>query len=345
MAHGDGPVNLAENGEIFKSPVPEGAAGRPPQEAAPGPQLSPAPVPQPGRHGVPGSVLTPARDAALPPGASARRPTPPAPIESYSLGHPAVPDALRGFTVLHLSDLHIRRARPFPPTMRRLLDAIHQWPVDLVVLTGDYMSYPGDEPAALQALSTLAAAWQSRLGAYAVFGNHDSASFRRQATSIPGIRWLVNETIDVPGVPLRLMGCDDPADLVATVLHAAQTAPAGVRPAASPPLTIAMLHYPTDVYPAREFGIPIVLSGHTHGGQIRLGKSIAPHTSTDLPGPMAAGVLRLDDTLVCISRGLGQAVVELRVCSPAHAPVYTLTKRDLPPLAGHAGVLHSLEQW
>jgi len=326
-------VNLAENGEIFKTPVPEGAGPCPPQVAAPPPQIGP----------FPGLVRAP--DGPLPPGAAARRPTPPSPIESYSLGHPAVPDALRGFTVLHLSDLHIRRARPFPPTIRRVIDALPHWPVDLVVLTGDYMSYPGDEPAALQTLATAAAAWRSRLGAYAVFGNHDSSSFRRQARSIPGIRWLVNETVDVPGVPLRLMGCDDPADLVATMLRATPDPRVGVRPGVSPPLTIAMLHYPTDVYPAREFGVPIVLSGHTHGGQIRLGKSIAPHTSTDLPGPMAAGVLRLDDTLVCISRGLGQAVIELRVCSPAHAPLYTLARRDLPPLAGRAGVLHSIEQW
>ncbi len=252
--------------------------------------------------------------------ASTRRPAR-FPVEPFDLVHPAVPAEFDGLTVLHLSDTHIRRTRPRPGHHLALIEALREIAVDLVVLTGDFMTHPGDEPAALTALAELRDNWNSRLGAFAIGGNHDTAAFLRAACAIDGIRWLDNESVDVAldGRTLRLVGTGFPEDLLqATTRH---------DPAA---LTLTLVHYPTEIYTGARLGLPLLFCGHTHGGQIRPHASFAPHTSCDLPANLASGVLRLRDTVLCISRGLGTAVLPLRFNCEPQAPLYTLRRGPLP---------------
>ncbi|MCC6675627.1 MAG: metallophosphoesterase family protein [Phycisphaerales bacterium] len=251
-----------------------------------------------------------------------RRPVPPRPIERYDLVHPAVPRELDGFTILQISDQHIRRARPLTAVIRRAMAALRATPVDLVVLTGDYMNHPGDEGAALRSLGTLARSWRARLGAVGIFGNHDSAALRRGARGLAGITWP-GGVIEVPGLPLRLLAADDPEDLFALALeHGAARAGA---------LSIALVHDPVEIFAAADLGVPLVMAGHTHGGQVRPWRGWAPHTSTDLPPGLATGILRYNDTLAAVSRGLGGAIVDVRFNCPPQIPLYTLRRGLLPP--------------
>lgn len=260
-----------------------------------------------------------------------RRPTPPWPIESFELTHPAVPESLDGLTILHVTDAHVRKGRPRTPTVERTLQALRHTPADVVVHTGDWMNYPGDEASALRTLEMFASAWRSRSGVFGTFGNHDSAEFRAAAVRVPGISWLGargHEARPVPG--LRLLGFDEPEDLLGGML--ALGTRAQEIEAAEPELTIALVHYPTEIYPAADFGIPILLAGHTHGGQLRVTPRLAPHTSSDLPHDLASGILRLRQTLCCVSRGIGNAIVEVRVNCPPQVPLFTLRRGALPPI-------------
>ena len=253
--------------------------------------------------------------------ASIRRPAR-FPVEPFDLVHPAVPAEFDGLTVLHLSDTHIRRTRPRPGHHLALIEALQDIAVDLVVVTGDCMTHPGDEPAALAALAELRDNWNSRLGAFAIGGNHDTAAFLREARAIEGIRWLDNESADVAvaGRTLRLVGTGFPEDL----LHATD------QPARPADLTLTLVHYPTEIYTAARLGLPLLFCGHTHGGQIRPHASLAPHTSCDMPHNLASGVLRLCNTVLSISRGLGTAVLPLRFNCEPQAPLYTLRRGPLP---------------
>jgi predicted MPP superfamily phosphohydrolase len=247
-----------------------------------------------------------------------RRPLPPAPVECIDLAHSALPPDLDGFTILHVTDTHVRRLALGHAAWLRLRRALAWRDVDLVALTGDYMTRPGDEPAAARMLALAADAWRSRLGALGVFGNHDTSLLKRLVARIPKIEWLENRVVDLPG--LRVVGGSFPEDLVGALLDAR-------RPA---PFTLCLTHYPTEILPAADLGLPLVLCGHTHGGQLRLSARFAPHTSSALPPTLASGVLRVGGTLGCVSRGLGEAFIGLRLNCPAQLPLYTLRRGSQP---------------
>ena len=258
-----------------------------------------------------------------------RRPDPPSPIERYDLVHPEVPPSLDGTTILHLTDTHVRRGRPFTPARRTLADAIRRTHADLVCLTGDYMTRPGDEPAALRSLRALVEACSPPLGIFGIFGNHDSVAFERGAAALPGVRWLHNESVDVPGRPgLRLLGASYPEDAVGALLS--------LGPPRAGAFTLALAHYPTEAFALGDAGVQVLLAGHTHGGQVRLSPRFAPHTSSDLPPHLASGLMRYRRTIVAVSRGLGAAVISWRFNCPARA-LYSL--RRLP--RGGRGLDHA----
>lgn len=279
-----------------------------------------------------------------------RRPIPPAPIEPYDLPHSAVPQALDGLTILHLTDTHVRRHELGHRSFRRVLHALRSTPVDLIALTGDYMTHPGNEPAAIAMLQALADSWTARLGAFGVFGNHDSPLLMEQARRIPNIAWLENRAVDLPGLPLTLFGASYQEDLFAAALdrrargigvpgdaavravtgttrsdHRDRPREASARtPMPRENLSLVLTHYPSEVFPAAELGLPIVLAGHTHGGQFRLSPRHIAHTASDMPGRLATGILRLRNTLLCVSRGLGEGFLDIRINCPQQMPLYTL---------------------
>ncbi|MBY0112391.1 MAG: metallophosphoesterase [Phycisphaerales bacterium] len=216
----------------------------------------------------------------------------------------------------------MRRTRPRPGHHVRLLEALEGLAVDVVVLTGDFMNHPGDEGTALAALGELSRGWTCRVGAFAVGGNHDTAGFLRAAKSIPGIRWLDHEAVDVTarGMRLRMVGSAFPEDLLRATERMGETAA---------DLTLTLVHYPTEIYTAARLGLPLAFCGHTHGGQVRPSAAWVPHTSCDLPSNLASGMLRLGDTLMCVSRGLGTAVMPLRLNCEAQVPLYVLRRGEL----------------
>lgn len=266
--------------------------------------------------------------------------------------HPALPGHLERLRVLHLSDLHIRRFAPGSVRMRRLASALASTPVDLIALTGDCMEAPGHEPATLRTLEWISGVWRSRLGAFGIFGNHDSQDFRVIArarfgrSGVNGLRFIGGRRVlACPG--LELVGLDAPEDLLGVL-----SAPPGrhARPCyttidlpegCDPPFRIVLAHYPNIIVPAADQGMPMVLAGHTHAGQVRIGPGYAPHTSSDVPSHLAAGVLRLRSTLCCVSRGIGEGVVEgLRINCPAQVPLYELRRGALPRMSDGRPVGH-----
>lgn len=243
--------------------------------------------------------------------------------------HRAVPPALSGLSVLQIADLHVRRRRGPGSALERAIETIGRIEPDLVFFCGDCMGKPGTEQVAARELGRVVAACRPRLGAFGVFGNNDSREMVGLAREIPGVTWLENrcERVETTRGPIRVVGTSDPEDTLRALVE---------DDGAVPVLTLGVAHHPTEIYAMASAGVPIVFAGHTHGGQIRVSPRCAPHTSTDLPPHLASGVLRLGETLCVISRGLGEAGVELRVNCRPQVPLIELVHGDAPGRVGAA---------
>ena len=187
-------------------------------------------------------------------------------IRRLAVELPGLPPALDGLRIAQVADMHVGRFTE-GPVLRRIVEATSRLDADLVLLPGDLINNSlGDLPAALDAVSNM----QSRHGSYLCLGNHDlidnGAEFiARTKTRLP---LLVDEraTVRVRGEEIALLGLpwlrDEPS-----MSAAVRSLAAGVRPGAVP---ILLAHHPHAFDAAAAAGIPLTLSGHTHGGQLML---------------------------------------------------------------------------
>lgn len=252
-------------------------------------------------------------------------------IEHIELNLPGLPVGLEGLTIAHLSDLHVRRPRPRYRYLAHRLAHLH---ADLVVFTGDYISLPGDEPAGLGVMQRLCDALKPRLGIYGVFGNHDTPKLRRMFTQLP-VRWLDNACHQPENLAMRLIGFENDINQFPDTLStlANLTTLNGTPKRMGVPgdrVDLLLSHLPTYLPTAADWGVDLMFSGHTHGGQCRLPWAGALFNSTDMPLGLSSGVLRHRHTLCVVSRGLGENLLPLRVFCPPHLPVYTLRRGPLP---------------
>ncbi len=266
-------------------------------------------------------------------------------VDRLDVPMPDLPASLDGLRLWHLTDLHVHRPRRLHD---RLVDAAADVACDLLLMTGDYMNHEGVEPAVLDLLGRLVDACRPRFGAFGVFGNHDSPHLIHRAADLP-VRWLFNQAwaSDEPALPLTVLGLGNDhtgrrGDLVRTLLaepDASRDEPDRLR--------LLLSHYPDWLRPAADAGVNLMLSGHTHGGQVRfplLHRRLVLHNACDLPLRFTSGVMRLGPTTAVVSRGLGEMRL-FRVCCPPHAPLLTLRRvpAPVPPTLDHH--LHALHRF
>lgn len=184
-----------------------------------------------------------------------------------------LPAAFDGFTILHLSDLHLDG---MPGLEDSILDLVDAQEFDLCVLTGDYRTeLHGPIRPTMERLQRLVARLRSRNGVLGVLGNHDDCHMVGPMESM-GIRVLVNESVRLArGTDvLQVVGTDDVhyyyTDQAVHALEAARDA-----------FTVALVHSPEVFDIAADLGVDLYLCGHTHAGQVCLpgGRPIIKHLS------------------------------------------------------------------
>ena len=174
----------------------------------------------------------------------------------------SLPKAFDGFTILHLSDLHIDSMQELPEA---IIQTIGDEIVDVCVVTGDFRFHSTDPyKQILSPLEMLFSHIETRNGIYGVLGNHDTYKMLFHQKEL-GIRFLVNEsvTISYNGDKLIFSGTDDPFKFFS---HAAIDALEEHRDG----FKIALVHTSELVETANRNGYALYLCGHTHGGQVCL---------------------------------------------------------------------------
>ncbi len=230
---------------------------------------------------------------------------------------PALPAAFDGFTILHLSDLHLDIS---PGAMARVGELVRGLDYDLCVLTGDFRGRTfGPCAETLAALERLAA--QLRGPLYGVLGNHDSIEMV-PAMEAMGIRLLLNEcaVIDRGAALLHLAGIDDAHFFrVDSIAKAAQDIPERA-------FAILLSHTPEIYRQAAHAGFALMLAGHTHGGQICLPGGVPVTLDAKLPRRFGAGAWRYHSMLGYTSRGAGTSLLPARLNCPPEITLHILRR-------------------
>lgn len=240
-----------------------------------------------------------------------------------------LPEPFRGFRIVQLSDIHHGLYLP----LQALMDAVemaNRLHPDLVALTGDFVTY---SRAYIEPAAAILGMLRARFGTFAVLGNHD---FRVGADSIARalrrerIHVLRNRqaTLHLDGDALHIAGIDD-LGYGADLHRAVHRIPRGAS-------TILLAHNPAIIPHAARHGIGLVLSGHTHGGQLNLPLvgSIFGRSPNALR--FKSGWDRLGPTQIYVSRGIGTVVLPLRVRCPAEIPHLELQPLAWAPHTAHA---------
>ena len=187
-----------------------------------------------------------------------------------------LPRDLDGITIAHVSDMHVGRFTS-GRVLREMIRVVNEFRADLVLLTGDLIN---DALATLDEGIDLVRALDPRLGLYLIEGNHDlieNASEFERRVKASGIPFLLDESAiaSVHGVPVQLLGLSwtrrNGANHDEAISRSVRTLLQQRRPDVFP---ILLAHHPHAFDAAAEAGMPLTLSGHTHGGQLMLNEQL-----------------------------------------------------------------------
>ncbi|MHB0936958.1 MAG: metallophosphoesterase [Armatimonadota bacterium] len=219
-------------------------------------------------------------------------------VTKHQVTLPRLAPAFDGLRVVHLSDLHCGPSFFNNAHIRRAVKRANDFDPDLVLLTGDYVNQTGSIKDCARLLSGL----HARYGAVAVLGNHDywtdHAAITRELRAA-GITVLNNEAVSIQRGASRLWiaGLDDAWEGQPNLAKATRGIPAGEP-------VILLVHEPDVATVAANAPIDLQLSGHVHGGQVRL-PWIGPILTPNLGHKYPMGWYRIGEMQIYTSRGIG----------------------------------------
>jgi predicted MPP superfamily phosphohydrolase len=222
---------------------------------------------------------------------------------------PGLAPAHHGLTILHLSDLHLS-GTPDRLMYQHLMEQCmaHGVP-DLIAITGDLVDSPEHHRWLIPVLGRL----RSRYGIYAILGNHDTwwdtqriiRRLNRVGISYLGNRW---EVVEVHGQPLVLIGHEGPWIRPAPDLSECPARPGTLR--------VLLSHTPDNIGWAVNNGVAVMLSGHNHGGQIRLPIIGSMFVPSRYSRRFDAGTFQVGPTLLHVNRGIAGREPLRYFCDP-----------------------------
>jgi len=228
-------------------------------------------------------------------------------IRHNRIESPHLPKVFEGFTIVQLSDLHVEMSEA---AMERVVDLLGEARYDVCVLTGDYRGETyGPYDTTLAGMASVRAGLKGPI--YGVLGDHDTICMVPGSEAM-GIRMLLNESdvIERGGQRLHLGGIDDAhfygmdnIEKVAAALPHDE-------------FSILISHTPEVYRQAAHADFNVLLSGHTHGGQICLPGGIPITLNSVLPRSMGSGAWKYHDMIGYTSVGAGSFVVPVRFNCP-----------------------------
>jgi predicted MPP superfamily phosphohydrolase len=226
-----------------------------------------------------------------------------------------LPAALDGLRIGLITDIH-HSTTVSADDVARAVELLRVAQVDLVVLGGDYVTF-GNRAFVAPVAELLAPLAFAPHGSFAVLGNHDDDRDMPNALAKYGFTVLKDQrtTISIRNEPIDIAG----------IRYWTRRTP-HITPVlkGSGATTILLAHDPRRLTQAAELGVPLVLSGHTHGGQVLL-PGVGALAAREFP--VLAGLARAENTSLFVSRGVGTVYMPVRINCPPDVSVLTLRTR------------------
>jgi predicted MPP superfamily phosphohydrolase len=237
-------------------------------------------------------------------------------IEHHQIRLRRLPQELDGFRIVQLSDIH---HSPFTSReqIERAVATANRLKPDVVALTGDYVS---KERAYAAPCAELLGTLRARHGVFAVLGNHDHWTDAALITDLfraEGMTMLVNQGMrfEKNGAAFWLAGVDD-------TMVGLEDLPLALAGSRDDEFKLLLAHNPIILRRAARAGVDLVLSGHTHGGQVRLRSE---RSASGRPRRrLLKGLARQGETQIYVTRGLGTVVLPVRFGCPPEVSLLEL---------------------
>jgi uncharacterized protein len=232
-------------------------------------------------------------------------------VTRQDLGVSGWPEALSGLRIGFITDLH-RSGTVAQEMVLAAVAAVMAEAPDLIILGGDYVT--GRDRRYVQPVADALAGLSAKAGVYAVLGNHDEERDVTPALAAQGFIVLrdARTQISIRGEAVDLAGLRYWTHRVPDITRVVNGASANL---------ILIAHTPKRLIEAAALSVPLMLSGHTHGGQIVL-PGLGAVAAREFP--VIAGSARRENTTAFVSRGVGTVYVPVRVNCPPEVAVLTL---------------------
>jgi predicted MPP superfamily phosphohydrolase len=231
-----------------------------------------------------------------------------------------LPGEFDGLTIAHLSDLHLG-IYTSADYLRHCVELTNAQRPDIVALTGDYTYI---ERKYVEPCADILSELRPRVGSYAILGNHDyyqGAGHTARAMRRVKINMLIDkrDRLEARGAKLSLFGVDDlyygDTDVVRLLREVPEHEP-----------RLVLAHNPDFIerFARRNQHVDLMMSGHTHGGQIRFPLVGAPHIDSSYGQRYARGLNRCREMQIYTTRGVGMVGLPVRFDCPPEVVLYTL---------------------
>ena len=240
------------------------------------------------------------------------------------------PERLEGFTIALLSDFHYDPYFSVHP-LRSSISMVNGLRPDLIVLTGDFVTDPLSADKANKAKAAYATEpcaqllrqMQAPKGLWAVLGNHDVATDPNRVTNTlraAGIQVLGNQSIPIEGAGARfwLAGVDDVMEKRSDLDAALHNVPASES-------VILLAHEPDFADYVARFPVDLQLSGHSHGGQVRI-PFVRPLWLPPLAKKYIWGLYKIGGLTLYTNPGLGTVGIPVRMNCPPEITLLTMRR-------------------
>ena len=247
-------------------------------------------------------------------------------LDARDVPVPRLPDAFEGLRVGLLTDPHHGKRNSLA-FIARAVGMVERTRPDLILLGGDFVSNGGPY---FEAVFDLLSRLEAPLGVYAVPGNHDRRDlhatervYDRMIVQFPRLQPLTNRgvVLERGGQKLHLAGLDD-------IWWGKPDLSAALRNVAPDERALLLCHNPDFAEQCRDPRVGLVLSGHMHGGQVRVPLIGSPWLPSQYGDKYRHGLVRGPLTRVFVSAGVGTVGVPFRVGAPPEVHLLTL-RRDV----------------